>query len=146
MPERGLESDEFEALAVDILSANHSLRFRAHGGSMRPFIQNNDIIEVEAITPGALKRGDVILCRLANGRLLVHRIVRLGLKAAMVQGDARAMPDGWVPLPQILGRAAVLDRNGRRFRFDSPWVTAAGRLWMALAPLRRLLINWLHIS
>ena len=146
MPERGVESDEFEALAVDILSAEHSLRFRARGRSMRPFIQNNDIIEVEGAVPGRLKRGDVVLCRLGNGRLVVHRIVRLGEQAVLVQGDARAMPDGWTPFTQVLGRVTALDRAGRRLRLDSAWLSAAGRVWAILALLRRRLMKWLHPS
>ena len=144
MPEREIDTGEFEALAADILKADGTLRFRARGDSMRPFIRNDDMIELEQAQPGRLRFGDVVLCRLGNGRLVVHRITRLKDGAARVQGDARAMPDGWVPLAQVLGRVTAVERGGRHFRLDSPWEAAAGGLWLALAPLRRVWMRVFH--
>jgi hypothetical protein len=63
----------------------------------------------------------------------------------MVQGDAHALPDGWVPFGQVLGRATALERGGRRCRLDSPGLTAAGRMWALLVPLRWRLMKAFHL-
>ena len=46
-----LNRDEFAELALQILDDGNSLKFRAHGESMNPFIRNGDILEVQPV-PG----------------------------------------------------------------------------------------------
>jgi signal peptidase I len=139
MPELSLEHADFEALARGVLATAGSLRFRASGGSMRPFIWNGDLVELGRVGSKGLRRGDVVLCRLAEGRLALHRMVRVHAAEGefLLQGDARLAPDGWFPPQAVLGRVLYVWRGGRRVSLDNPLERALAGAWVALAPLRR---------
>jgi signal peptidase I len=145
MPDRGLAFDEFNSLAVEILGTDHALRFRARGSSMRPFILDNDLVEIHPIESERLKRGDVILCQLDRGRMVLHRIVHVRKTGWVIQGDALSRPDGQVSSQQIVGRATLIYRNGKQTSLDNPLVLLSARLYLVLLPLRRLLRYCLHL-
>jgi signal peptidase len=134
-----LRAAEFEALAAGILQGGSGLRFRARGTSMRPFIRDGDVLEVQPLDGAPVRRGDVLLCRDGRGRLVAHRVIRLGRHdgrvALRTRGDALASPDRLVCLEQVLGRVVAVERGGRRIRLEHGLPRTVGRLWMALSPL-----------
>ena len=148
MPELTLEHADFEALAKEILACANCLRFRASGSSMRPFIWDGDLIELYPLGPGPLRRGDVVLCRLGPGRLVLHRIVRLEPSAAgprlLIQGDARLAPDGSISAEAVLGRAVAVCHGTHRYSMDSRLVRSLVSVWMWLAPLRGKIFSLHH--
>ena len=141
MAERVLDWSEFESLAADLLSRGSRLRFRARGTSMHPFIQDGDLVTVEAVEAGSPRRGDIVLARLSSGRLVVHRVRQTGPDFLLVQGDAVPAPDGRLGLENVLGRVAAVERAGRPVRFERGPQRVLAFAWLALAPARRLLLN-----
>jgi len=148
MSERILNFNDFEALAAQILQAGNILRFVANGNSMRPFILDGEIVEIEPARPGQLKRGDVVLCRLEQDWLVLHRIVGLkgdaGKQKLVIQGDAMPLPDGAITPEQVLGRVAAVYRGERRRRVDEHFLFFLAMIWMEAAPLRPILIDLWH--
>lgn len=65
----------------EVLASGNAARFRARGDSMHPSIRSNELLEVERVDPDSIRRGDVVLARLARG-LTAHRVVRV-------------TPEGW---------------------------------------------------
>lgn len=124
MLERKITSAQFQDLAREILEKDSSLRFRARGSSMQPFIQDNDLLEVAALSGGEARLGDVVVFNLENERLLVHRVVRIHRKGnehrLLLQGDAHLYPDGWVDPRRVFGRVTAYQRSGRWHRLDTP--------------------------
>jgi signal peptidase len=124
MPEIDLNSERFADLAGEILASGRALRFRARGVSMRPCIQDGDLLEIQPAQEQHIRIGDILLINLAQRQLLVHRVVRIQIdrsqKCFLLQGDAARQQDGCVPFDQVLGRVISLERNGKRFYLNSP--------------------------
>ena len=143
MPTLNLDRAGFAALATEILGGGNTLRFRARGGSMWPFIRGGDCAEVQVADAASIRRGDVVLVRTGSGRLLVHRvrwIGRAGEEVALwTQGDALAKPDPMIRAAQVLGRVVAVERGGRHLRLGRAPLHLAGLAWIRLATLRRRL-------
>ena len=144
MCEIELNSTEFAALAKQVLSSGHGIRFRARGFSMRPFIHDGDLLEVQTLEHRPVERGDILLFE-CNQRMVVHRVVESpsqdGEGRLLTQGDARLVPDGAVPLGDVFGRVVWVEKFGRRAFTDALWWRAASRVWLGLAPLRGALFR-----
>lgn len=126
---------EFERLASEILVGGNTLRFRAQGGSMAPFIRDGDILEVEPLGARSVRNGDVLLCRVEAGRLFAHRASHVVRRAGQIwfrlQGDHRFTPDGCFSQDQALGFVVAVERAGKRWRIDSMRWRYAALLWIA---------------
>jgi hypothetical protein len=134
----GLNRVDFRSIASQILVSGHRLRFQANGGSMQPFIQNNDILEVAPIAGKRINCGDVLLVEVGDGRLLAHRVVqtsrRDGIRIYLIKSDAGDSPDGWFRIDDILGRVEVVERGCQRIRLTSGAQQWRARLWVIIAP------------
>jgi len=135
----------FREVCAAMLRMGVPVRFRAPGISMRPVIEDGDVLVVEPIEAGAIRRGQVIVAAGSSG-LRAHRVVNgsdAGRPSSCVflRGDALAECDEPVPPERVLGRVLYAERAGRSFRVDGLAVlgkVAAYRLarkW--LVPLRR---------
>ena len=96
-----------------------------------------------------MRRGDVVLCRLESGRLVLHRIIRLESSPAgprlLIQGDALLAPDGTISPGAVLGRVAAAYHAGRRFGLEDGLGRLLGMAWLVLLPLRGPCFKLLHI-
>ncbi len=126
--EKAIGSDQFIDLAAEILASGSTLRFRARGGSMRPFIQDGDLLEIHPLLDRPVRVGDILLFRYAQHPLLVHRVVRVAPPSSLdpspgfiTQGDAVLRPDGCIPAQAVLGWVASIERRGRLRRLDTPF-------------------------
>lgn len=123
-----IDGDQFIDLAAEILASGATLRFRARGGSMRPFIKDGDFLEIHPLLDRPVRVGDILLFRYAQHPLLVHRVVRVAPPSShdpspgfVTQGDAVLRPDGCIPAQAVLGRVASIERRGRLRRLDTPF-------------------------
>jgi signal peptidase I len=118
------DSAEFDTLAQAILDEGLTLRFRAKGMSMHPFVRNGDLLHVRAVPPDQVHIGELVLFRTAGSKMAVHRVLRrkrLGERIAFViKGDRVEQPDGIVPAENILGRVIARERNGVRIDLTTP--------------------------
>ncbi len=121
------------------------------GGSMRPFLRENDEVAVVR-TFDSLHLGDLVVADLGERGLALHRILAFDGERVLVKGDANPQPDGWVPCSAILARAVALRRVGGRLRdLDSPSERLLARLIALASPhspaLRRLALPaWRTLS
>lgn len=107
------------------------------GESMRPLIRKGrDPVTIVPVR-GEMKKGDVVLFTLGDGRYVVHRVWRLREGLVRTLGDNCVNPEPWFPRTQVLGQVVRFSRNGHVFRLDTPAARAFGRVWMALFPMRR---------
>lgn len=139
----------FEGLSAEILKRGKSLRFTAHGSSMIPLVRDGDILLIDPVDPNFLHAGDVVLCQLEPGRVVVHRVIsvkrtRDGLDV-LIQGDHSSKPDGKINQNQVYGKLVSIDRDGERIAMETP----AMRIMSLVAALRlqwRLDRYWLTRS
>jgi signal peptidase I len=141
VPERLISHEDFGALAGEVLKKGGSFQFQAHGNSMRPFIFNGETIELTAVDPDQLRRGDIVLCWLSKDKLVLHRVIQVqktgGGRVFLIQGDFSLWPDGLVPGENVLGRATAVLRKGKWAAFHSFSFAFFSRLWLLTIPLRR---------
>jgi len=139
MPDILVEFAEFESLAVSFLQSGQSLRFRARGESMHPFINNGDLVEVKPVPINSFRRGDIVFCRLTDSRLVIHRVIQVMPGSLITQGDSLLKSDGIIPAENVLGRVVTIIQKGKLVRLDSSWMKLLSFLWSAMAPLRLVL-------
>ena len=74
------------------------------GESMRPLIRKGrDPVTIVPVR-GELKKGDVVLFTLGDGRYVVHRVWRLREGLVRTLGDNCVNPEPWFPRTQVLGQ------------------------------------------
>ena len=97
------------------------------GDSMRPLIRRGrDPVTIVPLQR-PLKKGDVVLFTLGDGRFVVHRVWRLRDGLVRTLGDHCQNPEPWFPQGQVLGQAVRFQRGGRTHRLDTPLARALGR-------------------
>ncbi|MBN1140131.1 MAG: signal peptidase I [Anaerolineae bacterium] len=153
LAQRSIECDsaEFDALAQAILDEGLTLRFRAKGMSMHPFVRNGDILHVRAVAPDRVHIGELVLFRIAGSRVAVHRVLRktrsAGKPAFVIKGDRVEQPDGVVPAENILGQVIARERNGVKIDLTTPArrLVKAGIAWLSPAwPVVMPIAGWLR--
>jgi signal peptidase len=160
MPIQVLNGPDFHDLARQILENGHRLRFRATGESMQPFILNHDVLEVAPVVGKEIKSGDVLLVETNDGRIIAHRVVKLGRDGKnsiyLIRADNSPFPDGWFRNETILGRVELVQRGDLRIGLTSFQQRLKAHIWVTVAPfavkfswlpvwLRKDLRNWLLV-
>jgi signal peptidase I len=124
---------------VESLRRGNTLRLRARGGSMLPFLLDGDIVEVRPAVAAEVRVGDVICYEPPPGGLCLHRVIGREERGFVTRGDALAYVDT-VPDVALLGVVIARERHGRRAALDTSRARRRGRLIAAVAPvLARLL-------
>ena len=138
MPEKievlDLKREDFASITQEVLERGRTLRFRAKGGSMSPFIQNGDVVEVVPVK-GKINLGDVVLYRSSYGNPIVHRVIQRNKKNIVTKGDSVPSSDQPVLSKHVLGRVVAVKKNGCRIRLDSPMGRFLNILLAIISPL-----------
>jgi signal peptidase I len=105
----------FPELFRDILERGLSLRIKATGKSMSPFLRGGEIITIKKVPFSSLRRGDLILFVSGAGQILLHRIIgkkRLddGSFVFRTKGDASMTFDEPAAEERILGKACSIEK------------------------------------
>ena len=103
--------------------------FLYRGLSMWPYFQNGDLLEVQPVTPTALKVGDCVVLLGRDGRHVAHRVVALrgGLRT---RGDALPCVDIHAgPPPELVGRIVARYRFGERLAVAGGWAGQLAGIW-----------------
>ena len=134
----GLNGTEFQALAEQLLAEGHRVRFQASGGSMQPFIQDKDILEVAPLEGKQIQHGDVLLVDIGLGRLLAHRVVKNGwdngIPFYITRGDSCIIPDGKFLLENIMGKVEIIERGDKRIILTTRMQKLRARIWVEISP------------
>ncbi|HMA33568.1 MAG TPA: S24/S26 family peptidase [Chloroflexia bacterium] len=116
------------------------LRVPLAGRSMVPWLRPGDWIEVGP-PPRRPRRGMVLICLRANGRLITHRVIACRGRGAAGQvctkGDALPYPDGWWDARAIVGQVLRVERGARRVALDRGWYHWAGWGYSWVSPASR---------
>lgn len=105
---------------------------------MRPFIKDGDVLEVEPASGWEVRVGDVILYRISEGKIVVHRVVKRHAEETLVlftKGDSMPGLDQRICADQVLGKVAAIERRRRRIRLDSGLSRLMGVFYAKVFPL-----------
>lgn len=110
-------------LFEDILNSGLSLRVKATGRSMSPFLRGGEILTIQKVPSCSLRTGDLIFFKTHDGLPLIHRIVGKRLNSNILifrtKGDALLCMDEPVSEHNIIGKVCVIEKKitGDRIRF-----------------------------
>ena len=133
-----LNNSNLLKLSADLLERETSIRFRAKGFSMRPFIQDGDLIAVSPLRNSPVRVGDVVLYKAADDQAIVHRVIRKTIKGSgmvfFIKGDATFGQPEEVDTERILGRVVAIERNRREKKLDTKLYRIISLLFAWLSP------------
>ncbi|GBC82488.1 hypothetical protein HRbin10_01613 [bacterium HR10] len=97
------------------LSRNRPLRLEMSGPTMRPTIEEGDILTIEPVEATAIRPQDIVLYATSSGTAVVQRVIaleeRAGCVYAIMRGDRAELPGTPIALHQILGRVVAIERR-----------------------------------
>jgi len=90
-----VDAHELMPIICSALQRGQHVRLTATGGSMRPFMHNGDVVELEPLD-SLPARGDVVLVRCGSERerYVLHRVVRVESEKLFIRGDAQEYCEG----------------------------------------------------
>ncbi len=122
--EATLETPDFLDQARQLLSRNIPVELRMSGSSMRPTIEDGDVITIEPISDAPVKQGDIVLYHSRFDTAVIHRVVRMERtqteRSVLTRGDASAQNDVPVPIHRVLGRVKLIERAGEQIKMVRP--------------------------
>ena len=133
------QMNTFLMVSREVLEQGKSVRFKANGWSMRPLIQNGDLLTARPIDGRSACIGDIVFYTTARDSVVVHRMIgrrrNSGRTIVLVKGDACCgSPDRIAP-ENILGRVISIERRGRIKRLDTVWQKALSLIFAAASTL-----------
>jgi signal peptidase I len=119
----GEQSKMFLETSCELLRDGYPIRFCANGQSMKPTINDGEIIIIEPLELGKIKRRDIILYRTRRG-VIAHRVVDIERRGSaqatfILRGDSAISYDCPVAASDILGRVVAVERRGRLINLSS---------------------------
>ena len=118
-----LETPDFLEQARQLLSRSLPVELRMSGGSMRPAIEDGDVVTIEPIADEPVRQGDIVLYHSRFDTAVIHRVVRIDKSAErsiLTRGDSAAQNDLPVSIHRILGRVKLVERAGERIDMIRP--------------------------
>lgn len=117
------------------------VRIQLNGSSMQPLIRKQrDYVIIEPLKRSPM-RGDIVLFSDDKGRYVVHRVKRLSKEFVITQGDSCTTEDTPLRYDQIWGIVTKMERKNRVVILNSAKARNAGKIWMAILPIRMFYYN-----
>ena len=135
-----------------LLRTGTPVGFYPQGTSMYPtIVPGRDSVIVEPIADTILKRGDVLLFRRPDnapvypGKLILHRVCKIGKDGIYMVGDNEKQVEGPLPLECFLGIMTELHRKGKLIKVTGLFYRILTRSWLFLRPIRFVITKPLKI-
>lgn len=106
-----------EELLRESININGWLKVRLKGKSMRPFLNDGEILIVSEVLPENISIGDIILYSGDTG-IVCHRVYRKEDNGFEIKPDAGIRPEIKIGHGQLIGRVSAIERKGRIIRLD----------------------------
>jgi|WetSurMetagenome_2_1015567.scaffolds.fasta_scaffold214874_2 signal peptidase I len=129
-----------DILTQEILTQGFSIRVKGRGISMYPFVQTGDTLLIEPKSLSELYIGDIIFFRRSTNHYIAHRLIKkIDEKTLLTKGDNVPYYDEPVPIEQVFGRVASVERNGHHQNLDSKLNKIISKSWGRLSPISKWL-------
>lgn len=120
---------ELHALVMKETAEGRTVEIEINSGSMRPFLKEGDMVRLSA--PTDIRRGDVVLARCEEGKVVLHAVTRVSAGRLTLRGTANLHGREECREKDVAAKVADLSRRGIQ-------------LWPDSALLRRILLRILH--
>lgn len=123
----------------EIISQGGRFNLVTAGTSMLPLLRDRKDTVVLVAKRGRLKKYDIPLCRMPDGRFFLHRVVKVLDDSYNTCGDNRVKCETGVRDENIIAVADSVIRNGKEISFNSISYKLYVRLWCSFLPLKFVL-------
>ncbi|MCR4557899.1 MAG: S24/S26 family peptidase [Saccharofermentans sp.] len=126
----------------DELERSGRIIYKNSGTSMLPLIkQGRDLLIIER-PQGRLKKYDIPLYKMPDGRYVLHRIIKVRENDYVIRGDNRINEENGITDSQIIGVLTSLVRQGKEVDFNSFGYKFYVRFWCITYPVRVMIIKF----
>lgn len=116
--EISLDGSALTEILREACARKASLRFKARGYSMSPFIKDGDILTVSSLNGRPVDSGDVVAFKCPrNNKLVIHRAVARKKDGYLIKGDNCVHADCLTYRQNILGIVVKVEREGKDITF-----------------------------
>lgn len=119
-----------------LLAVGKKVKLRVKGDSMYPFIHGNGDVVILA-PPVAVRKGDIVLARIAPEEYVLHRVVRITGENILLAGDGNLFRSEECSLADVAGVAEKLIRRGKERCLTARRARFYAYVWRLLLPFRR---------
>ena len=120
---------EIMPLIISALENGQHVQMTANGGSMSPFIHDDDTVELE-MNCSLPSKGDIVLVQCSKKRYVIHRIVKIKNGIFFLRGDAQVHCEGPFTVRNIMGKVVKSFHNGHtRIHNKGIWYYT-GMIWI----------------
>lgn len=131
---------ELAPIISEVVQAGQEATITVTGNSMRPLwfhLQNN--VTLTGCDPNRLKKGDVPLYRRADGRYVLHRIIRVHENTFDLAGDGQYTVEHGLEKFRVLAVTKGFTKGGRYYTVNNWIYRMYARIWMWALPIRKYL-------
>lgn len=93
---------------IEKLQLGEEVQFRPRGSSMKPKINSGQLITVSPIDPSIIKKGDIVLCKVA-GNHYVHLVTAVQGKRFQISNN-KGHINGWCGYNCIYGKVTKVEK------------------------------------
>lgn len=94
-----VSNDIFFPIVISMLNNGKTVIFTSKGKSMRPFIEDGDIILLEK--SASYEKGDIVLAHLPTSQFVLHRIISISHSIVTLMGDGNTFGQEHCPLDSL---------------------------------------------
>lgn len=130
---------------VDLLSENKSVQLHPQGYSMYPLIvPGRDEVIISPLRDHKIKRGDVLLYRRKNDKLILHRVYKKKDDKIYFVGDNESVVEGPLDISQIYGIMTAFYHKGKKIKTNNFFYFLSWQVWLFLLPFRKPIGKLIH--
>ena len=111
--------EELLPILLEVIESGGEFRFYPRGTSMLPLLrQERD--SVVLVRPNRLSRGDICLYRRANGKFVLHRLMKIERDHSLTFcGDNQTALERGVPRAAVIARVSAIYRDDKRIEMSA---------------------------
>lgn len=145
METKTIPNDLFFTEVANGIAAGESVRIRAKGNSMLPFIRDaKDEIVLEKPNEQSFQKGSLLLVQLKDQRYIMHRVKKIDDKRILLHGDGNLSKFEICTRQDVIAEVTSIIKNSREIKQGSFKWNLYRHLWPKNLFLRRvfLAIYW----
>lgn len=113
-----VELNDLWPIIDEVISSGGEFQFKPNGISMLPLIRPG-VDTVTLVSPGEIKKTDIVLYRRDNGKFVLHRVMYVRKKDFIMRGDNQKYLEVGVRRDQILASVKFIVKDGSCVDFSS---------------------------
>ena len=130
---------------TDLLSEGKSVQLHPQGYSMYPLIvPERDEVIISPLKDTKIKRGDVLLYRRKNDKLILHRVYKIKDDKLYFVGDNESVVEGPLDISQVHGIMNAFYHKGKKIKANNIFYFLSWQLWLFLLPFRKPIGKLIH--